>query len=511
MLALVLALILAAFFCASLAEGTDPAGSGSPEPVSESPASDPEQGHTDSHVTKDILHGNAQIAFKDDTYHTVTTVYDLYCEDCQRVIQESYKTVQIQQAHTMKEARQDPSCTMDGWTRMHCTDCAHTIPLETFPAPGHETPAEGWQQDVSPTCSTPGRETNVCGRCGETVQREIPATGKHRFAESSLLLGHGQGTVYGSDEYSGQVIGEVIAAPTCTEAGRGQMECLDCHSAYAAVILPATGHQWGPWTEDVQTPEEACTQDRTRSRTCAHCGETETESLSPAQGHQWVLAGMTDPTCTEDGSITRRCTACAAEETMVLPATGHTYAWVDKVVPSRAADGLQEYTCMVCGDVAESKVIPYEKMLYNNTITSFGPTTRELIGGNVWNRVTPLDLSQDGVLSYPLIASNRYMVGTATVTIDEGMQTVSYHLSSSQITVHSQSLVIYPNLDALRTGDGAAAFEFDTPIDLALHFGEDTRVILGITLKADYNTHGYGVQDFSPDKRQIEEMSALID
>ena len=186
---------------------------------------------------------------------------------------------------------------------------------------------------------------------------------------------------------------------------------------------------------------------------------------------------------------------------------------MDTVEPTHTSNGLREYKCAVCGDVADSQVIPYEEMYYNNTITSFGPTTRELIGGSSWYRVTPLDISGEGTFTYPLIASNRYTVGTATVIIEGGTQTVRYdlNLNSSQITVLSESLVIYPSLDSLRTGMDAAAFEFNTPISIADNFGDDPHIILGIILKADYNALASGVQDFIPDQKQIESLIDLID
>ena len=150
-------------------------------------------------------------------------------------------------------------------------------------------------------------------------------------------------------------------------------------------------------------------------------------------------------------------------------------------------------------------------MYYNNTITSFGPMTRDLLGGGVWNRVTPLNLADEGMFTYPLIASNLYTVGTATVINEKGTQTISYKLNSPKITVHSEKLVIYPNLNALRTGENAVALEFGQPGDLKNYFGEDQQVLMAITLKADYDAYAYGIQGFKEDEELIAAMSDLID
>ena len=236
---------------------------------------------------------------------------------------------------------------------------------------------------------------------------------------------------------------------------------------------------------------------------CAVCGYEIQREAAPC-AHQWSVESMQPPTCTEKGYLIRVCTVCGERETLESPEQGHAYEWVS------GDGGIREYKCLVCGDVKETAEEANEKM-YNNTITSLGPTTRELIGGSVWNRVTPLDVSQEGVFTYPLIASNRYSVGLATVTLEDGVQTVSYVLNSRRIEVHSQSLIIYPNLESLRTGQDAVAFEFDQPIDLKEFFGDDRFLIMSITLKADYVLGDPDIQGFISDDGQITLMNELID
>jgi len=250
--------------------------------------------------------------------------------------------------------------------------------------------------------------------------------------------------------------------------------------------------------------EATCAEPGEEVNVCAVCGQ-EAVRGTPLKDHQWTVVSMQEPTCTEPGLLVRVCAVCGQEERVESPAMGHVYEWV------KGEDGIQEYKCVVCGDVKAYQTAVHDDTLYNNTITSFGPTTRELIGGTVWNRVTPMDVSQEGIFTYPLIASNSMSVGTATVEIENGFQTVSYQLNSHRIAVHSESLVIYPSLDSLRTGADARAFEFNVPIDLKENFGDDTRLIMAITLKADYSPSDPKLQRFNSDDEQIILMNDLID
>lgn len=272
------------------------------------------------------------------------------------------------------------------------------------------------------------------------------------------------------------------------------------------------------WAEETEEAHEwlvvqvdpTCTEDGFIRRTCVLCGYETVETL-PATGHQWTAVSYTEPTCTQNGVAIRRCEVCGLEDRLETPALPHCYVWTEIIPPSGQGDGLSALQCVLCGDIAETQVIHPVEILYNNTITSYGPATRDLIGGSVWNRVTPIDLSADGVYTYPLIASDCYTVGTAMVVIEGSTETVSYSLSSDEIQIHSESLVVYPDLNALRTGENAVSFPFNQPIDIAAAFDGDTLVILSITLKADYNILDDGVQYFSPDESQIATMTGLLD
>ena len=285
-----------------------------------------------------------------------------------------------------------------------------------------------------------------------------------------------------------------------------ELYCVDCGEVIAQTDQREETPEDHIYAADgwAVTKEPTCREAGEESRACIVCGHRDVREI-PALPHSWTVLSMCEPTCEEPGVLVRACTVCGEEERLETPALGHMYEWV------AGADGVREFKCLICGDVKEREAAPHSDILYNNTITSFGPTTRELIGGTVWNRVTPLDVSENGIFTYPLIASNNFAVGTATVEIEDGWQTVSYQLNSSRIVVHSESLVLYPSLDSLRTGMDAQAFEFNAPIDLEDRFGEDKRLLMGIVLKADYDTTDPKLQGFKIDEEQIGAMTELID
>ena len=567
--------------------------------------------HDDSHHTVEREHGQP-LAQKTDSMetHTLITSFDLYCEDCGRVIQENVRTEQKEEPHKWNVTREEPTCASEGkessvcavcgaektevlpllaheyadaslldgrdagtvsgtgeyaglqigevtaaptcteqgkgtllcltcqtavrtvilparghdweeWTAVllpddmicvtepseqrRCRVCGETETRVTGPAPGHQ-----WQETVKKeaTCTEKGETRRECDVCHATEEQNLPALG-HTFGSITFFVKHEAGAVMGTGEKEEKLLGEVITPSTCTENGAGTLVCLRCQAAERSVVIPAGGHEWSEW-EQQEIPEELiCVTEMTGVRHCMDCGLEETEVLSPAPGHQWLGVSFTEPTCTEPGRAVRQCAVCRKEEIIDSPALGHCYMWMDVKLPNGVIES--EYVCSVCGDVAERRTRITEKMYYNNTITSFGPMTRDLIGGGVWHRVTPLNLAEEGVFTYPLIASNLYTVGTATVINEKGTQVVNYKLNSYKINVHTETLVFYPDLEALRTGENAVVVEFDQPIELRQYFGDDQLVLMTITLRADYDAMAAGVQDFREDKELIAAMSELID
>ena len=147
---------------------------------------------------------------------------------------------------------------------------------------------------------------------------------------------------------------------------------------------------------------------------------------------------------------------------------------------------------------------------YDNTMSSYGPTTRELVGGNAWYRVTPVDLSIDGVYTYDLIASNRYVVGTVTIKVEAGELTVSYDVEARPCTVKKEVLKIYASKADLAIGNAIEA-KVGEPLNATENFGSDTKVLVSLILTGDYATNGYNVTDMIINKAEIAAMIANMD
>ena len=567
--------------------------------------------HDDSHHVTEREHGQPAVEQTDSMETNAwITVYDLYCDECGRVIQENVRTEEKTEPHAWNVTREDPTCETDGWEKSECAVCGAektaTLPrldhrfadasmLEgreagpvmgtgvfaglfigevsaaptcaeegtgillcltcqtatravTLPAVGHDwedwmevpvaedricftektekricricgesetrvagpAPGHRWQETTvkEATCTEWGEVQRECEVCHEAEQKILPAMG-HTFGPISAFIKHEAGAVTGTDEHEGIFMGEVTVPSTCTESGSGKLVCLRCQKAEISIVIPSGDHRWSEWKQQAIPEGLICVTDMTTARRCLDCGLEETQMLSPAPGHQWAGVSYTEPTCTEPGRAVRQCAVCHAEDVMETPALGHCYMWMDVKQPGGVT--VSEYVCTVCGAVAQRRAKSAEQMYYNNTITSFGPMTRDLIGGGVWNRVTPLNLAEEGMFTYPLIASNLFTVGTATVINEKGTQVVTYRLNSKKITVHTESLVFYPDLEALRTGENAVALEFDRPVELSEYFGDDMMVLMAITLKADYDAMAPGIQGFQEDEALIAAISELID
>ena len=379
-------------------------------------------------------------------------------------------------------------------------------PATEEPISSQEEPASGG--NPSPSLHTADHPTHEI-QSGEPAYQALGDPNTHRVMTHFDLYCETCQRVVETDVRVSEIeeahlfIVQHIDPPTCIREGSQTFLCSLC-GEQRTEVLPIVDHDWTPWEDADQSADPSCERERVFTRSCQVCGLMET-SVVPAGSHQWQPVSYTEATCTEDGSAVRRCTVCGAEEVIPLPAYGHTFVFVD------GQDGGR-YVCALCGVTQEDSAQHSKShMYYNNTVTSFGPTTRELIGGSVWNRVTPVDLSKEGVFTYPLVANNQYTVGTATLVNSQEGQQVNYKLNSSKINVHSESLVVYPDLEALKTGENAMSFDFNSAIDLKSYYGDDAHVIVAITLKADYDADSNGVRYFWADQNMIDEMMQMIE
>ena len=140
-------------------------------------------------------------------------------------------------------------------------------------------------------------------------------------------------------------------AGTCIEEGRIVFGCMvsGC-TARKTEVLEKSDHVYGEYQSDGNA---TCLADGTKTRVCSVCKAQETVAdPGSATGHKY---GAYQPdgnaTCLADGTKTRVCSACKAQETVADPgsATGHKYgAYQPDGNATCLADGTKTRVCSAC-------------------------------------------------------------------------------------------------------------------------------------------------------------------
>ena len=202
---------------------------------------------------------------------------------------------------------------------------------------------------VNASCETDGYYTRECV-CGATKDTVIPAPG-HSYSDSwtetesqhwHACTACGNKKDLADHAYTTEVAGSRVDA-TCTADGSYTMMCV-C-GATKTVIIPKKGHSYNDTVTD-----PTCTEQGYTTHKCSVCSDTYADSYVNAKGHSYDDT-VTDPTCTEQGYTTHECSACGdTYKDAYVDAKGHAYASV--VTPPTCTDnGYTTYTCSVCGDV----------------------------------------------------------------------------------------------------------------------------------------------------------------
>jgi len=146
-------------------------------------------------------------------------------------------------------------------------------------------------------------------------------------------------------------------------------------------------------------------------------------------------------------------------------------------------------------------------------VTSFGLYFEELRPRitEQWYMFTPLDLTAEGVFSYPLVAGNALIVGNLVVTVAGGQLIVLYQAAPGVVTTR-EFFTLFPSLDAVQTVEiqllSGQALPFGQPISIQDTFGDDRKVILYLNNIVDHDAAS-GLAAFIPDQFR-EQMQALL-
>lgn len=153
---------------------------------------------------------------------------------------------------------------------------------------------------------------------------------------------------------------DTVVDPTCTEQGYTHHACTVKGCTYDAVddtYVAATGHTW----VNTQTFPASCTEQGTVFYKCSACDATRTEKIA-ALGHDLSRCDLLpDATCTQPGRAVGTCARCGVKIDEVIPAKGHDYSYADvRTEPTCTESGHYKGTCPTCGKD------------YNDTIPALG-------------------------------------------------------------------------------------------------------------------------------------------
>lgn len=148
----------------------------------------------------------------------------------------------------------------------------------------------------------------------------------------------------------------------------------------------------------------------------------------------------------------------------------------------------------------EPQVVNPGKWYPNNTLCVAGIEFRDAKPEltKKWYNFAAIDLSQDGVQKFDLVASNMYVVGTVIVTVNGDEVTVDWKLNKQGTTdanfaSEKEFLTFFSSLDAVTEVDPAKfegpTYEFGQPYSIANDLGGDTNVLLYICNRATYCTN----------------------
>lgn len=405
----------------------------------------------------------------------------------------------------------EATCTVNGWQVKKCRNCGETIATEPIIAQGHRygdvtniiTPA---------TCTTKGQK-QILSQCSVCL-----------YVDTSRLediepLGHNYPDVW-----------TITKQPTCEETGSKQRVCRRDSSHVETEPISALGHDWGT---PVTTPA-TCIAGSTTTATCkrdpSHKSTTTSGSPDMVNGHVWgnwqPLSKATCMTPAKEVRICRLDSSHRQERTVGDVDMKNGHQWDDGTVvkePTTTSGGEILYVCDL--NSSHTKTVKTSPLARggNNTICAFGPRLRDtnLYPNNTdeWYMFTPFDASQDGVQTYDLIATNKYIVGTVTLTIQDGNLKVDYTLlDPANFKISLEFFTVLNRINDLPDYEPENLGYLNMPkgefFNLAEKFGEDTNLVLYFCTRCNFvYSNKLKALDYNSfaNQRLLQNMLALMD
>lgn len=322
---------------------------------------------TDEHEAGKVDFANevAPTCTKDGSHVELT-----YCEVCGILM--SHKTV-TDKATGHDEATKDENvkqadCLKPGSKDVvtYCKVCNEEIKRETVELPRLNKHDADWknpkvENEVKPTCKKAGSHDEVvyCSKCKKELYRKTVE-------------------VKASEEGHDWQVSKEVKPATCTEKGRGYLQCSICGKKNPEEQdIKEVGHKWKDIKVLNNKPklEPTCIDDGYywAEQECTVCGEKAENQVTVPQlvkdkkehvKEDYVVDyTRVEPTCVTPGKAIMVCKICGdkAKDEKEIPAKGHTYDKTE-VVPdtntftdcTKDSTYTEKKTCTVCGDVVES-------------------------------------------------------------------------------------------------------------------------------------------------------------
>ena len=223
-----------------------------------------------------------------------------------------------------------------------------------------------WEITVEPDLTTAGKAKRTC-ECGDIDEVDVPALENASVwtAATVVRASHDEEglvkytSAYGTVEKT-VAKGEhswsswkIVTAPTATEKGKAARFCTTdgCKSTETEELPVLTDTAW-----TASVTEATCTTPKITTYMSGY--GTVTVETAAANGHNFqVSAIVTEPTCTEKGSATIKCTVCDCEETKEIAALGHDFehgTWVINTIITGEEDTKHIRKCSRCDEVSTS-------------------------------------------------------------------------------------------------------------------------------------------------------------
>lgn len=312
-----------------------------------------------------------------------------------------------------------------------------------------------WEITVEPDLTTAGKAKRTC-ECGDIDEVDVPALENASVwtAATVVRASHDEEglvrytSVYGTVEKT-VAKGEhswsswkIVTAPTAIEKGEAARFCTTdgCKSTETAELPVLTDTT--VWTASVTAA--TCTTPEITTYTSVY--GTVTVETAAANGHNFqVSAIVTEPTCTEKGSATIKCTVCDCEETKEIAALGHDFehgTWVINTIITGEEDTKHIRKCSRCDEVSTNLMYRVDHN-FGEPVYKVSEYMSEYHTVTAYYTCTDCGYSKSESIDEFLENESAWAKGEETLADynNEGRVTYTYKEDNTQITIVTPKLV----------------------------------------------------------------------